>query len=174
MFRRTRRRSLGRRSCLSERCRNGVGSSGLVRQLHGHIRGGRMLRATVEARYMAPRVSQLEVPLMGGPHYWQRRGQRGELGQPIPRFPQIVHWVGRLRVDLEQGLVRRIGAMGKAGRCPRIAERLCKVRRQRASRDGRALRTRGSGRCREHALSLGCTTRAGKRCGPLMQGHCAP
>ena len=48
------------------------------------------------------------------------------------------------------------------------------MRHQRASRDGRALRIGGGGRGREHVVSLGCTTRAGKGSGALIHGHCAP
>ena len=38
---------------------------------------------------MAPQVSQLQVPLIRGRHYWQRRGRWGGLGQPITRLLQI-------------------------------------------------------------------------------------
>ena len=47
-------RYLGRRSGPSDRIRDGVGSSGLVRQLRGHPGGRTVFRAVVQARHMAP------------------------------------------------------------------------------------------------------------------------
>ena len=77
-------------------------------------------------------------------------------------------------MNLELRRTRRVGVVGIGGRRPGVARGPRKVRYQRPSWHGKALRIGAGGRGGQHVVSLGYTTRVGMGRGQPIRGHRVP